>query len=60
VGLVGSEEGPGMVKVWRGSKADIVGLIVWRGEGWRSVNMKWRGSKEKHDGPVTTRTYIED
>jgi hypothetical protein len=48
-----------MVKDWVIVQGDD-GLIVWRGEGWRSVDMKWRGRKEKHDGPVTTRTYIED
>jgi hypothetical protein len=37
-----------------------VGLIVWRGEGRRGVDMKWRGGRGKHDGPVSRRTYMED
>jgi hypothetical protein len=50
-GLVGSEEGPGMVKDCGGSASmaviaqSDVGLMVRRKEGWRSVDMKWRGGK---------------
>jgi hypothetical protein len=40
------------------AQSDDVGLIVRRGEGWRSVDMKWRGGKERQNGPVTTSSYI--
>jgi hypothetical protein len=59
---VASEDGPGIVKDWGGSMAGIaqsdVGLIGWRAEGWRTVNMKWMGRKERCDGPAVS--YIEE